>query len=305
MKQLFTKKTAPLITFILACFLGVSLLTTSCATISGQPDSPSNNSPLYSLDGIPAYSGSPYVEINNNIPEFSELDKSRGAFEYYSPLDYLGRCGSAFILAGPETMPTEDRKDIDEIKPTGWHSVRYDGIVDGGSLYNRCHLLGFQISGENANDRNLITGTRYMNSEGMLPFEDAVADYIRNTSNHVLFRVTPLFTENNLVADGVQMEAYSLEDAGRGVSFNIFCYNVQPGITIDYTTGESHPQESISSLVSDGVVSDYILNTSSMKFHYPNCFSIETIKPANREDYRGYRKDLITRGYSPCGNCNP
>ncbi len=191
------------------------------------------------LSSIPAYSGSPCVELNGNEPQFTEEDKARGSFEEYSPLDSLGRCGVAFALIGTETMPTEKRGSIGSVKPSGWHTIRYNGIVDGNYLYNRCHLIGYQLAGENANPKNLITGTRYLNVEGMLPFEDEVASYVDRTGNHVLYRVTPVFDGSSLVASGVQMEAWSVEDSGAGVSFDVYCYNVQPGIDIDYATGDS------------------------------------------------------------------
>ena len=198
--------------------------------------------PAIPLEEIPAYSGTPYIEINGNVPGFSEEDLTLEAFEFYSELDGLGRCGTAYANICQELMPTEKREDIGRIKPTGWQSVQYDN-VDGKSLYNRCHLIGFQLAGENANEKNLITGTRYLNVTGMLPFENDVADYVQRTDNHVLFRVTPVFVGTELVARGVQMEAYSVEDAGDGVCFNIFAYNVQPGVVIDYATGESRLEE--------------------------------------------------------------
>lgn len=191
-----------------------------------------------SLSSIPAYSGSPYVAINNNVPFFTDNDMTTTAFENYSSLDALGRCGVAYANVCTETMPTEERGAIGSVKPSGWHTVKYD-IVSGKYLYNRCHLIGYQLSAENANTKNLITGTRYLNVEGMLPFENMVADYIKETNNHVLYRVTPMFDGNNLVASGVLMEAKSVEDNGDGILFNVYCYNVQPGITIDYATGES------------------------------------------------------------------
>ncbi len=197
-----------------------------------------NHSTSYSLTEIPAYSGSPYVVLNNNIPNFTSSDETNVTFESYSNLDSLDRCGVAFANLGIETMPTEDRGSISHIKPSGWQSVEYD-IVDGKYLYNRCHLIGFQLSSENANDKNLITGTRYFNVDGMLPFENEVAEYIENTKNHVLYRVTPIYEGNNLVANGVQIEAKSVEDNGSGIQFNVYIYNVQPGISIDYSNGNS------------------------------------------------------------------
>lgn len=195
-----------------------------------------------SLDEVPAYSGEPYVEINGNVPYFTQEELTVEVFETYSPLDYLNRCGQAYANICQELMPTEKREDIGRIKPTGWQSVQYDS-VDGKSLYNRCHLIGFQLAGENANEKNLITGTRYMNVDGMLPFENLVADYVKETGNHVLYRVTPVFEGAELVARGVQMEAMSVEDGGEGVYFNVYAYNVQPDIGIDYATGDNWPEE--------------------------------------------------------------
>ena len=176
--------------------------------------------------------------LNNNEPEFNEEDFTKETFEIYSELDVLGRCGPAFANIGIETMPTEERGEIGQIKPSGWQTIKYD-IIDGKYLYNRCHLIGYQLTGENDNEKNLITGTRYMNVEGMLPFENMVADYIETTENHVLYRVTPIFEGENLVASGVQMEAKSVEDNGEGICFNVYVYNSQPGIEINYTTGAS------------------------------------------------------------------
>lgn len=194
--------------------------------------------PTTALEDIPVYQGTAYVELDRNQPDFSAEEKIAGAFEDYAPLDYLGRCGAAYANVCQELMPTSPREDISAVKPSGWKQHFYD-FVDGGALWNRCHLIGFQLTGENANERNLITGTRYMNTEGMLPFENMVADYVRETGNHVLYRVTPLFAGMELVARGVQMEAWSVEDGGDGVCFNVFVFNVQPGIEIDYATGEN------------------------------------------------------------------
>lgn len=191
-----------------------------------------------SVADIPAYAGDPYVTINDNEPQFLETDLATSSYEYYSDLDDLGRCGVVYACIGTDLMPTEERGNIGSVKPSGWHTVKYD-IVDGKYLYNRCHLIGYQLSGENANVNNLITGTRYLNVEGMLPFENMVADYVKETGNHVLYRVAPVFEGNNLVASGVQIEAQSVEDQGEGILFNVYCYNVQPGVTIDYATGDS------------------------------------------------------------------
>lgn len=188
------------------------------------------------LSSVGTYSGNAYVVLNNNIPTFAEV--STKSFEKYTDLDSLGRCGVAYACVGKDIMPTEERGAIGQIKPTGWHTIKYD-IVDGKYLYNRCHLIGYQLTGENANTKNLITGTRYMNMDGMLPFEDTVADYVQETGNHVMYRVTPHFIGDNLLASGVQMEAYSVEDKGEGVCFNVYVYNAQPGITINYANGDS------------------------------------------------------------------
>lgn len=194
---------------------------------------------------VPLYAGKAYTEINGNVPFFTDDEMSTTSYEYYEELDALGRCGVCMASVGQDIMPTKERESIRDVKPTGWQTVKYEGLVDGDSLYNRCHLLGFQLTGENANSRNLITGTRYMNTEGMLPFENMVADYVKETGNHVMYRVTPLFDGDNLVADGVLMEAKSVEDNGSAILFNVFCYNVQPGVSIDYATGESVLDDSI------------------------------------------------------------
>ena len=189
-------------------------------------------------NAIPAFTGKAYAVMNSNVPDFKKSDMKTKSYENYGVLDSLGRCSVAMANIGKDLMPTEDRGAIGRVKPSGWHTVKYD-CVDGKYLYNRCHLIGFQLTGENANERNLITGTRYMNVDGMLPFEDMVADYIKETSNHVLYRVTPIYQGNNLVATGVQMEAKSVEDNGDGICFNVFVFNVQPGVTINYATGDS------------------------------------------------------------------
>lgn len=287
---------------------------------------------------VPAYSGEPYTAVNNNEPYFTSDNLSTEAFENYSELDALGRCGVAYANVCLETMPTEKRGSISEVKPTGWHSVKYDN-VDGKSLYNRCHLIGYQLTAENANQQNLITGTRYLNVDGMLPFENMVADYVKETDNHVLYRVTPIFTGDNLVADGVLMEGYSVEDEGDGICFCVYAYNVQPGITIDYATGDSwlSSEKGNSDSSSDGnsavsqsaadksgtqqaavqtesvketsapvsTGTEYILNTNTKKFHYPSCSSVKQMKASNKKEYTGSRDDLIAQGYDPCKKCNP
>ena len=211
------------------------------ALTEGQTESPAQTpAPGFSLADVPAYSGASYVEINGNVPYFTVSDLTEDPFETYSSLDDLGRCGVAYANICQELMPTEERGEIGMVKPSGWHTVRYNGVVDGNYLYNRCHLIGYQLSGENANEENLITGTRYLNAEGMLPFENLVDDYVDETGNHVLYRVTPVFEGDDLLASGVLMEALSVEDGGEGLSFCVYCYNVQPGVVIDYATGESY-----------------------------------------------------------------
>ncbi len=255
------------------------------------------------LSSIPEFSGTPFVAINHNIPEFTEDELTQKSFEYYSKLDKLGRCGVTFACIGRDIMPTEDRGDISSVRPSGWINVKYDSsIVDGGYIYNRCHLIGFQLAGENANEKNLITGTRYMNVDGMLPFENMIADYVKETGNHVLLRVTPIFKGDELVARGVHMEAYSVEDDGDGICFNVYCYNVQPQIAINYATGESCLSENSAP---DAVKQNYVLNTSSKKFHLPTCGSVNDISDKNRAEVTETRSNLISQGYSPCGRCHP
>ncbi len=203
-----------------------------------------NISDVYiNIDDIPEFSDIPYVVINNNMPFFNENDYTTEAIEEYSDLDKFGRCGTAFANVCKEIMPKEKRGEIGNVKPSGWHTIRYDDLIEGKYLYNRCHLIGYQLAGENDNEKNLITGTRYLNVVGMLPFENKVANYVELTDNHVLYRVTPIFENENLVAKGVEMEAYSVEDQGKGICFNIFAYNNQPGIVINYVTGESSRKE--------------------------------------------------------------
>lgn len=257
------------------------------------------------LQNIPEFSGTAYVTLNQNQPGFTQEDMTTKSYESYAPLDSLGRCGVAMACIGQDLMPTEDRGSIGQVKPTGWQTVKYD-FVDGKYLYNRCHLIGFQLTGENANKMNLITGTRYLNVEGMLPFENMVADYIRETGNHVLYRITPVFQKDELVARGVVMEAYSVEDNGEGISFHIYAYNNQPGVVIDYATGESALSDGSSEDTAyDQVKQNYILNTNSNKFHDPACSLTEDIKKENREEYYGSRQTLLDRGFSPCGSCKP
>lgn len=287
----------------------------------------------FSLREIPAYSGTPYTEVNGNQPYFTEEELTTQSFETYSELDSLGRCGVAYANVGQDLMPTEPRGEIGAVKPSGWHLVKYDN-VDGKYLYNRCHLIAYMLAAENANPQNLITGTRYLNVQGMLPFETKVCDYVKNTGNHVLYRVTPIFDGDNLLADGVLMEAYSVEDAGEGICFCVFAYNVQPGIGIDYATGDNWaessgtyqsteasvaeetpvPQPKTNTVVqitpessapqeSQGIT--YMLNTNTKKFHYPTCSSVDDMKEKNKQIYTGSREEVINMGYVPCKRCNP
>lgn len=226
----------------------------------------SNTKPTISINDVPEYTGAGYVTINQNIPTFEEDELSTESFEQYSNLDLLGRCGTAYACIGQDIMPTEEREGIGHIRPSGWHTVKYNDIIDGNYLYNRCHLIGYQLAGENANEKNLITGTRQFNVEGMLPFENMVADYVRETGNHVMYRVTPIFEGTNLLATGVHMEAYSVEDGGFGVSFNVFIYNVQDGISIDYATGESSRME-LSSEDTDDAEKKFVVNGNNGKIH--------------------------------------
>ena len=270
--------------------------------------------PICDLLGIPYFSGNPWTPINDNKPAFTEEEITTEGYEFYSELDNLGRCGYVMACVGREMMPTEDRGDIGSIKPTGWVQKQYDGnLVSGGNLYNRCHLIGFQLTGENANKKNLITGTRYMNWDGMVEFENMIADYVKETGNHVMYRVTPMFYENELVARGVHMEAYSVEDNGEGISFNVYAYNVQPGITIDYATGESwlSGEEGGSAGGNEETPDNngeegpkYILNTSSKKVHIPTCGSVSTMVDKNKQEYNGELADILAQGYSKCGACN-
>ncbi len=276
----------------------------------------------FDANSIPEYSGQPFAVVNNNVPFFTPKDLTTTSFEYYSDLDSLGRCGVAFANIGKDIMPTEKRGNINSVKPSGWYSIKYENI-DGKNLYNRCHLIGFQLSAENANEKNLITGTRYLNVTGMLPFENMVADYVKETNNHVLYRVTPVFRDDNLIADGVLMEAKSVEDDGEGILFNVFVYNVQPGITINYKTGESHLTNAESEKITEATDNDktnnslqtqnenaksnlkYILNTNSKKVHKPNCRTLKNLSLSNKSESSQQLSQIKSMGYVPCKVCNP
>lgn len=299
----------------------VSETTTSAAT-TVEPEKPTTP---FSLSNIPPFSNTPYCEVNNNKPFFTDDEITTQSYEYYPDLDSLGRCGACIACISLDMMPTAEREGIGMVKPSGWQLSKYD-FVDGKYLFNRCHLIGYQLTGENANLNNLITGTRYMNIQGMLPYENKTADYIRSTGNHVMYRVTPLFEENNLVATGVLMEGYSVEDNGQGICFNVFCYNAQPGVIIDYANGENQLDESSDVIILDPFVEDtdeppvidrdipdnsdeqsqtYILNKNTKKIHYPWCSSVDDMAEHNKQEFTGDINEVISQGYSPCKRCNP
>lgn len=291
--------------------MAVVLLLSSCDIIFtndiGKANSLFHNIDKYeTVEQAPDFDGKhPYIIINDNIPYFMDSELTSDSYEYYSPLDSLGRCGVAIACVGKEIMPTEKRGEIGMIKPSGWHTVKYDN-VDGKYLYNRCHLIGYQLTGENANVENLITGTRYLNVDGMLPFENFVADYIDETENHVLYRVTPIFKDDNLLASGVQIEAKSVEDSGDGICFNIYAYNSQPDIVIDYSNGDSHKKgDRDIDNNNDSENSVYVLNLKSKKFHATDCQSVSKINDSNKEITSKTRDELINEGFLPCKICNP
>ena len=281
----------------------LSALALLLAMLSGckEPAISVSQPPYIDLNTIPAWDGQPCFVIDDNTPGFTELDLTTDAFERYSALDILGRCGSAYACVSEALLADEDRGSLASITPSGWVNRQYD-FIDGKYLYNRCHLLGFQLTGNSASKRNLITGTRYLNIQGMLPFENQVADHVKDHSHHVLYRVTPLFRENDLVCRGVQMEAYCVECGNDDpFMFHVFCYNVQPGVLIDYETGES----SFSEIGLNSEKKTYVLNTSSKKFHDPDCGNAANISDKNRDKVKITREELIYRGYEPCGVCKP
>lgn len=245
------------------------------------------------------YDGEAYIVVNGNVPFFSEMEKDcTDCFEEYSELDYLGRCGVAYANICQELMPTEGRESLRSVTPSGWHQKEYD-FVDGRAVYNRSHIIGFQLAGEQANEKNLLAGTRYMNVE-MIPFENMVADYVKEEDGHVLYRVTPIFHGDNLLCEGVLMEGWSVEDDGEAICFNVFLFNVQPGVEFDYATGENW--------LADDNSADlhlFILNTNTHKFHRPSCDSVADIANRNKEEFHGTRNELLDMGYKPCGGCNP
>ena len=300
--------------------------TASASTVSASSGVSAKKHAEELLNSVPEYSGSPYIAVNSNKPSFTDSSFTTKAFESYSALDSLGRCGTALANVCRDTMPTAERGSIGSVKPSGWKTVKYDGI-DGKYLYNRCHLIGYQLTAENANEKNLITGTRYLNVEGMLPFENMVADYVKETNHHVLYRVTPIFDGDNLVASGVEMEAESVEDKGDGISFHVYCYNVQPGITIDYADGDSVQTGSTayttgssgtsgtgsagkttsgtSGSTSANTKQTYILNVKTKVFHLPSCPSVKLMKNSNKKKLTMTRSKMISKGYKPCKRCKP
>ena len=275
------------------------------------------------LNDIPKYKvvKAPYVRVNGNKPTFTKKQIKKKSYQKYSNLDEYGRCGTAIASVGRDIMPKSKRTSIGSVYPSGWHTYMYSNVA-GRYLYNRCHLIGHQLTGQNANAKNLITGTRYLNINGMLPFENEVADYVKSSNNHVMYKVTPLYKGKNLVASGVQMEGYSVEDKGKSLSFNVYCYNVQPGVKINYKDGTSRGKNIINNNSSSKSSKKYktkyknknvkktksgiyILSKNTKKFHYSNCGYVNRIKPSNRIEFHGSRKTLINKGYSPCKGCNP
>lgn len=287
---------------------------------------------------IAEYTDRDYIEINNNVPDFYLWQITKTPYIIFSAFDELGRTGAGMACLGTETLPTEARSEIGDIRPTGWHTTRYDDLIEDRYLYNRTHVLGFMLSGDNNTPENLFTGTRYLNAGTMLQFEILVCNYIEKTGNHVIYRVTPIYRDDDLVATGVQMEAWSVEDSGAGVCFNVFLYNIQPGILIDYSNGDSKedsayvpvsatpvlpllvmgevegnvPDRSIPTdapaeeqPLEETAVVTYVLNTNTRKFHLPNCPSVTDMKEKNREDFYGTRDEVIAAGYQPCGRCHP
>ena len=253
----------------------------------------------FDYDKIPDYEDSPYVVLNDNVPYFTENEITTDSYESYGELDSLGRCTTAMACLGQDLMPTHERESISEIHPTGWQYSPYD-FIEGESLYNRCHLIAFSLADESANEKNLITGTRYLNATGMLPFEEETVAYIKDTDNHVMYRVTPVFVDDELVARGVLMEACFVEDEGDGIQFCVFCYNVQPDVYIDYNDGYN-------CLASEYEAGDqtYVLNTYRKKFHNPDCESVQEMNQNNKETYVGSRDDLLAEGYVACNSCDP
>lgn len=289
-------------------------------------------------EDVPAYSESPYVEIAGNVPEFALSDLVTEEYVSFGALDSLGRTTGSSACLGPGTIPKVERAAIGtEIRPSGFQLDKYPDLIESPAfLYNRCHVIGYQLCGDNGSPQNLFTGTRYLNVTGMLPFESQIASCIGGTGYHIIYRATPIYRGNNLVADGIQLEAYSVEDSGKFVKFNVFVYNVQPGVVIDYATGKNQADPNYTSAASaaasssfipldtkespteaavatrsqeapaaDTVTADYILNTNTKKFHYPWCSSVSDMKEQNKKAFNGSRDEAINAGYVPCKRCNP
>lgn len=304
----------------IALALCCTLPLTACESNSFG-DSRASNPAAVQIADIPEYSGALCIDVNGGEPGFTDDDFKRGAFMEFSDLDFEGRCGAAFARIGTDTLSNAPRGDISQVHPSGWEQHRYD-FVDQEKLYNRSHLIAHQLCGEDANEKNLITGTRTMNSVGMTYYENIVANYVKQTGNHVLYRVTPIFAANDLVARGVQMEAESIEDGGQAIRFNVFVYNVEPGVEIDYVTGKSWESSGVPNVATGGEATttragseeeptvssnpqEYVLNTKSMKFHRPTCSSVDDIADNNKQEATATRDELISEGYSPCKQCNP
>lgn len=310
------KKLSLIFTYFLIGIIAISsVFFSGCDKIIDQlTDTTTENENSYTIytsaeavfSNIPEYNGENYISINNNDPFFTADELTVSSYEFYSELDKLGRCGYCMACIGIDLMPTEERGQIGSVKPSGWHTVKYD-FIEGKYLYNRCHLIGYQLSGENKNTSNLITGTRYLNNVIMLPFENMIADYVKNTGKHVLYRVTPVFKNKELVARGLLMEAMSVEDAGEALRFNIFCFNIQPGIVIDYLTGDSHTENETQTIISstEAQTVTYIINKNTKTFHEVSCSSVNEMKPQNKKEFCGSRNEVIASGYKPCSNCKP
>ena len=319
--------------FSMTCCSKVSLSADSSSgsdsySVSSSSSADAAASHVFTYSMVPPYDGVPSVKINDDKPFFDKSALTLEPFENYSKRDELGRCGAAYANVCRELMPTETRGVIGSIHPTGWHTVKYAGI-EGNYLYNRCHLIAYRLTGENDNEDNLITGTRYMNVDGMQPYETQVSEYVESTGHHVHYRATPVFFDDDLLARGVLIEAQSVEDDK--IHFCRFCYNVQPGIIIDYSDGSSNGPEFVGSDAeapaeskgtseaapsrelpvvspskeSQGNVRTYILNTNTNKFHYPECESVPKIKDKNKKEVEATREEIIAQGYEPCQNCDP
>ncbi len=321
------------LTSLIALLLALSLLLTGCEFGTTTPpddetveDIPELEAPPIGEDDIPEPSEDPdpadptngiYAKLNGNKPYFDAEDITDTCFELYSELDELGRCGVAYACVGIEIMPTEVRDfSLTSISPSGWNynnktnNNKYEtSVVPGGYIYNRCHLIGYQLTGETTNNKNLITGTKQLNINGMLPFENMVADFIKDTGYHVMYRVTPIYEDYNLLASGVIIEAYSVEDEGDGICFCVYVYNVQPGIEINYFTGENKLEGEVETDEPDETVKSFVINISNGKIHLDSCYTIKQMFEANREDFEGTVTELHEKypeaDYSPCGICKP